>query len=295
MRLTTIFLLLFIIHALNAQQWFETGDVWVQKEYNGLAGYEGYEERTIVGDTVVNNLNAKIIDVNGKGVSLALQQNYESSYRTVVREEADRVYHWDGEEYQLIYDFNLLPGDTIYYAYNEDGCQDSVQFVLKDTSSMVLGNQTLSVQDFELYIPYWDYYGDARVIQKIGFVDGHFNVSPSFACYTDATGYLQCSFKSGQDSIMFLEEPCYDLPVSTHNLIENLVSISPNPAWDRLFISGHKEGYTYMLVSTNGRQSLIDSNNSTIQIHGVVPGIYSLLIKNEKGKLLSIEKVLVLE
>ena len=95
--------------------------------------------------------------------------------------------------------------------------------------------------------------------------------------------------------MLFLQQPCYDLPVSTNNLVENLVNISPNPAREWIQVDGHQEGFKYLLISIVGKQNQIEINNNVIQLQGTVPGIYSLLIKNDKGILLSIEKLIVIE
>ena len=160
MKLTTLtFVLLLFIQGLNAQQWFETGDVWVQREANGLSGYEGYEEVTVLRDTTIENKAAVILNVYNKGVGVAFGgSQIDRQYQRIVREEGNKIYHWDGEEFDLIYDFNLSVGDTLYVDYDDfdSECGDPIPCTLMDTSSLTLGNRSLTVQHFEYYNDFWD-------------------------------------------------------------------------------------------------------------------------------------------
>jgi len=290
MKLTTVtFFLLLFTQGLNAQQWFETGDVWVQREANGLSGYEGYEEVTVLRDTTIENKAAVILNVYNKGVGVAFGgSQIDRQYQRIVREEGNKIYHWDGEDFDLIYDFNLSVGDTLYVDYDDFDfeCGAPIPCTLIDTSSITLGNRSLTVQHFEYYNDFWDEFGEFRIMEKVGMIEGHFEISPSFVCHTDATWYHLCSFTTGQDSMMFLQQPCYDLPLSTDDLEIKGLKLYPNPTDGVIYIESDEVIEMSSIYALDGMLlHRFKPTHSRINLNKFIykPGIYLIELESRKG------------
>lgn len=282
----TIIILMCSFKMGSAQNWFEQDHRRVQRLANGLGGTQGYEDLRIVGDTLLDGYSAKLMQVYYKWVSVGVGSNAEGEYQRIVREQNDSIYMWKEDEYQLLYDFSLSVGDTIYYADQDLVCAEPIRFILVDTSKITLGNDELRVQHFKVYESYWDYESDKTVIETIGLVEGHFDVGKTFACHTDATWYHICSYSTDQDSMLFLQQPCYDLPLSTDDPEIKGLKLYPNPTDGVIHIESDEVIEMISIYTLDG--SLLYRSvptHSRINLNDYIykPGMYFIELESHKG------------
>jgi len=287
---STLIFFLSLCYSITAQEWFKQSDVWVHRTSEGLSGSQGYEERTVVGDTIINGQAAKIIDIHGMYASQQSGSSGEYDFQEVFYEEGGQVYYLDAyeQDFQLVYDFSISVGDSIVYYPLELVCEDSIVYILESIDTMELNDQDLLVQNFRFYDYGWDYDGTRTVIEKIGLVEIGFIPQQAHTCYIDAGGSFLCSFKSGMDSLLFMSLPCYDLPVGTDDIEIEQLRLYPNPTKGMIYIEANEAIELSKVFSLDGR--LVEStgvNHSYIDLSrsNLKSGIYIVELHSKKGNI----------
>jgi len=287
--ITSIFFLA-LCFSMTAQEWFETSDVWVHRTSEGLSGSQGYEERTVVGDTIVNGQAAKIIDIHGMYASQQSGSSGEYDFQEIFYEEEGRVFYLDPyeQDFRLVYDFSISVGDSLVYYPLEIVCEDSIVYILESIDSMELNNQYLLVQNFSFYDYGWDYEGTRTVIEKIGQAESSFIPQQAHTCYFDAPGSFLCSFKSEMDSLLFMSLPCYDLPVGTDDIEIEQLRLYPNPTSGIIYIAADEILEMSKVYSLDGK--LLRSaaiTHSQLDLTGAEwnSGFYIIELYSKKGNI----------
>lgn len=88
--------------------WAPEGAVWHYTYYSGGWGiYVSYMTMTVIGDTLIDGRNCSILNLVGPGDSIpyynALYYTYQSN---------DTVFLYDGTQFRMLYNFNVVPGDS---------------------------------------------------------------------------------------------------------------------------------------------------------------------------------------
>jgi hypothetical protein len=153
------FISLFIVlsTASFAQNWFRDGATWTfddQQEFTYPA--HGYEKYIVVGDTIINDTTAKLINVE-----TVRYDGYEyASGSHIMHEFGSKVSFWDGERFKLMYDLNLNVGDTLdMYSLDCGELCDSVSpFIVDNVYTRNVNGIDLKVQviSYTLYGFYED-------------------------------------------------------------------------------------------------------------------------------------------
>jgi hypothetical protein len=73
------------------------------------------------------------------------------------------------------------------------------------------------------------------------------------------------------------------------------VDVIPNPAHDLIQIISASNVSTANVIDVSGRTSNFTLTNNKIDLSNYAPGIYTLLLKNEEGKILAIKRILLTE
>ena len=144
-------------------------------------------------DTVINDTVAKLININ----KVAYNGNESVGNPLIVYESNLRVYHWTGERFMLMYDFNLNAGDTLKTEIQYINLCDSVSPVIIDSvSSVNINGINLKVQ-YITYTPYSEEMGvneprTERIVERVGS-ESNFIYAPNcvFGCSFEYTG-LRC-------------------------------------------------------------------------------------------------------
>ena len=152
-----------------AQNWFRDGATWTfdkQELYTFPA--HGYEKYTVIGDTVINDTIAKLINKE-----IVLYDGQEYSGFQIVHESNSRVYYWDGERFMLMYDLSLNVGDTLDFYTLDCYCDSVSPFIVNSVYIENIDGVDLKVQEFSctMYGIFGDdineIYSD-RIIERIG-------------------------------------------------------------------------------------------------------------------------------
>jgi hypothetical protein len=193
--------------------------------------YETYKYET-KGDTILNNLiyskfYGSYIDETGNGT-----MNYAGAYR--VENDNERVYYLDAwlTEEQLVYDFKLMPGDTMI--------SDSKFFICLDTGNIIMndGNsyrfQTIIVPDADDCIQTW-----IRGVGSLGIPI----FEPFWSCsYTFELSYnLTCFYYKNEHIYEWTDNPyiegCFGSNVGIGEIKTDIsLKVFPNPATNWLSV-----------------------------------------------------------
>lgn len=176
-------LFLFLGFNLNVMAgMYPNGSKWYFNRQEQLTypahGYTVYE---VVKDTLVLGLPAKLI----VGVTIGYDGNVDSVPDSlVVREDNQRVYWFDKAKYNLMYDFNLIKGDTLKVPISHQLANEPITPIIVDSvSSINIEAKQLKVQHLS-----WSYVEplsanqvitvNVKIIENVGCED-EFIFAPS--------------------------------------------------------------------------------------------------------------------
>lgn len=239
--------LIMLYVASFAQNWYPDGATWTFNDDQYLmTSYpaHGYVKYSVGNDTVINDTVSKLININ----KVAYNGNESVCNPLIVHESNSRVYHWTGERFKLMYDFNLNAGDTlkteILYA---DFCDSVSPVIIDSVSSVNINGINLKVQ-YISYTPYnWEYFVDARterIVERVGS-ERYFIYSPNceFGDHFAYTG-LRCyndndiSYRNEWWDYFYHDVEC-DSVINANIQEASTIkfTVYPNPADDFVIIS----------------------------------------------------------
>jgi hypothetical protein len=224
------------------------------------------------GDTNINGKTYKILFSN---YSDSLMQYWD--IESYLREDSMKVYKFIYDEEILIYDFGILPGDTICIV---NGCD------------IVVSVDTILVNEKTRKSIYF-YYSNDTWIEGIGSIYRPFN---PFTEMVDIGYDLLCC---QQNSNIIYQHPwystCYIYYSSGYKILKanpkELIKIEPNPFSDYTYISINENISTYnnklYLLNLSGQiiKEIDVINNSTLlSREDLISGLYFIkLITNKKN------------
>lgn len=202
----------------TGQEWFPIGATW---HYSQVIFFQGdtYVTLRVSGEMIVDGRTCRVIEGGGNCVALPCSCVYE---------ENDIVYGYDDvkQQFVILYDFTLVPGDTLHYHTAPTG--DSY-FRLDSVTSWDTGIDTLRVQHFS-WLSGQIQLGN-RVYERIGSNGFLFPVD---GVCDPATGGLRCYEDPYLDSLHFFnpELPCdySSITIGTDEPAHAVVTVFPNPA-----------------------------------------------------------------
>lgn len=244
-KIVFISFLIMLSTASFAQNWYPAGATWTfDDQYLVSYSAHGYVKYSVGNDTIINDTVAKLININ----AVAYNGNESVGNPLIVHESNSRVYHWTGERFKLMYDFNLNAGDTlkteILYA---DFCDSVSPIIIDSVSSVNINGINLKVQ-YITYTPYnWEFYVEARterIVERVGS-ERYFIYSPNcdFSCFSGHTD-LRCyndediSYRNEWWDYFFHDVECDSvINADVQEVLDNKFTIFPNPADDFVTIS----------------------------------------------------------
>lgn len=145
------FLLLLILNfpSLFSQSWAPAGAIWHYKLWSGIASIDGVIEFKYAKDTVINNLNCKIIigTFMGKhypynGLNFVVLPNYR---KHITYENNNVLYFYNGASFDTVVNYNAAIGDKWLRIrrYPTDGCSSRRALTVTDTGRVIINNQSL--------------------------------------------------------------------------------------------------------------------------------------------------------
>jgi hypothetical protein len=189
---------------------------------------------------------------------------------------AEKVYiytpGYPGGTDQLLYDFSLVPGDTLKSAYTGNGL-----YLILDTIFNILLNNGETRKEFYFgSYPYGIYY-----IEGIGGCMGLFQpIMPGIESYG---GY----FCVKENSVILLGDHCDYGYVGQNEMRNEMVSVYPNPANSliNVVVPLNDEGSDFKLLNLQGEQVFLHSltsGSNTFSIAGIIPGVYLYQVRSDK-------------
>jgi hypothetical protein len=276
--------LLIQVHLIHSQDW-PVGTTWVYEQYEFLWPYPyNYIIFRISGDTVIQNQNAKILEEfywDSTRDSTQIKSSIDTYY---IRTNAGKVDFWnlDSARFELIYDFNVHPSDTIdLYVGPRKSKWDSVKFTKyvvdnEDYVETSMGNKKIKyLQRVESNGDCYIYGGS--IIDEIGsdayFFQQYCIADPGYG------GKLVC-FTNG--IFNYPKDYVCKIPTGNQNLSEFPPVIYPNPAND--FITIRNLPYSESEVSLYnqlGQMFNCTRMENKLDIGELPSGVYILKIKNK--------------
>ena len=248
-KIVLIIFILMLCVVSFAQNWYPAGATWTfDNQYLVSYPAHGYVKYSVGNDTVINDTVAKIININ----AVAYNGNESIGDPLIVHESNSRVYHWTGEKFKLMYDFNLNAGDTLKTEVRHADWCDSVSPVIIDSvSSVNINGINLKVQ-YITYTPYdWEYYIEARterIVERVGS-ERYFIYSPNceFGC-SFANTDLRCyndndiSYRNEWWDTHYSDVEC-DSVINAHvqEVPDIKFAVYPNPTDDFVIISANDQ------------------------------------------------------
>ena len=295
--------LIMLCVASFAQNWYPAGATWTF-DLQYLVSYpaHGYVKYSVGNDTVINDTVAKLININ----TVAYNGNESVANPLIVHESNSRVYHWTGERFKLMYDFNLNAGDTlkteILYA---DFCDSVSPVIIDSVSSVNINGINLKVQ-YITYTPYnWEYFVDARterIVERVGSeIEFIYEPYCGFGEHFEYTG-LRCyndndiSYRNEWWDYFFHDVECDSvINANIQEVPNDIFAIYPNPSSGKFNISTEgNEGRADIYDSLGRKVTSIESlgDGDEIDLSGYGKGVF-LVVVDIDGQL--VEKKVVVE
>lgn len=285
-RLLILFLFLILGDRANAQDWFPQGAKWHYNQVLFFPSGNTYSTLEVIGEVEINGKECRIIYGSGACSEFDEAENY-------LYEENDQVFIYDleNDQFVLLYDFNLQPGDTMSYHLPVTG---DTYYRLDSISHLILGADTLRVQHFtwlegsaEMGPKVYERIGNNKFLYPVvGFCDPGVG---GLRCYEDDVLGLQ-KFSNP-------DKPCdYTFTVSTSDLKENAIRIYPIPTYDEITLEANNliKTVEWIDIHTGAvlRNDLINANSVSLESFNIHPGLYLLKVNMTDGSKI-LKKVLI--
>ena len=280
MKIRLLFILIFAVLSDYSYSQFsdvfcQPGAEWHNYEYYNLGrennwwideyiSYIGNVTYT-TGDTVFQVLEMKrIMDGRNQDTSF---------YEFHIFSKDSKTYIIDSDSLRLLYDFNLLAGDTFKLA---DAFPDNlVEFIVDSTDSININNIKRKRIIFE------NLYGiQVTWIEGIGDINNGLRLF-DYAINSYGELYLMCYKENGLNLI----GNCSEVSSIGDNIKENNLKVYPNPFSDYLFLDTVDEIFISRIISLTGEVLIENKDRSRIlDTSHLLPGFYILNIQFKNYK-----------
>lgn len=229
-------------------------------------------------DTIINSKEYLQLFVTGD----TLNNSNWNPLNTFLREDSlSRIYLYENEVETILYDFNLMSGDTFQLTSNSLDCElivysvDSIQLLNGETRKRI---RLIASNDPD---PNQPWYGYKDWVQGIGSTTSLTRYYES--CYTDYPYDLLCYY---ENDILVYTKPnnqgCYLTP--TDDIIESeQIVLFPNPTSRTIEVKMDEMLLDIKIFNFSG-QLVMKSSGNTINVEPLEPGMYFMQIETKKGK-----------
>lgn len=278
--------LLLLKLTLSAQVWYDEQATWYRSVSDGLTGSKSIIEIKVEKDTLFEGQQVKKLTFQTK-----FRQGGMGEVRAITNhplyeyESNDSVFYWTGQQFRLVYNFNLVVGDTISYDLYPG---ESIPLVLDSISTQIFSNQPRRIQYFTSLsalnpnAAFCNFPNNYVIIEGIGSVLNR-NPKHDFSCATDLPRVsLRCfsdSFINYNPDNLICD--IIDRIVSTVEIASAVdFQIFPNPTTDWLQIKvTPTQSITVVIVyDLLGHQTAVPIHQNRLDISLLPNGVYFLKI-----------------
>ena len=257
----------------------------------------GYLKHKCIKDSTIEGQTVKVLEVSyamNNYTTHALGHEY-------LLQKGDTIYYWKSGEFHLLYNFALQKGDSLLlYSEMRNQCKEKTNYGWNKVDSTfyqtinnvkLKGYTTVGIQGS---IWGFDYFPTIETIGNLGylfpqnlfcgFYDGFTQIG-SLRCYTDdSLGFFQFNERMRCDSTT-------NYPVGVELFArQHLFQLYPNPATHEISVefdewqdSDNPVALLYDVIGNLKIETTIHACKTAIDLSGLFPGSYILIIKANKG------------
>ncbi len=280
---------------LDAQVFAPDDAVWHYNFDPDITLDDGYQKIEVVGDTVINEHNCRILRRTNIGYNWFDKRYYEFRDENIyIYEEDSIVYYLNSGRFYKLYDFTANAGD---YYESSSYLEHCISFyVTVDSVGYIMHNQDrLKKYYFHINNDSEAYY----YLERIGYPYYLLPTKISNSCEVPTGFHFQGPLRCYQDSTIGLyttavSSSCSYITNSDETFMTENISLHPNPSHGDLVLALNDDRfYTYEIRDFCGR--LIDVEAFQIQINinlaEYPTGLYFITIKSNQ-KVVGIRKIL---
>ena len=296
MKKAIFILFLFSSNFIIGQDFAQLGAKWHFKKYCPTPDWFndcGYFTLESIRDTTLLGKTSKIIEFKDNEVVIPNGQ-------LILRSDSNRVYFFESGQFKLLYDFNLVVGDTLVYSvpYNwknyDLACSFSpdtskkAQAIIDSVVFITISGQSLkSFYTSPVPLTNINYFSWSlgQIIERIGGSSLGIIGQSSAQCLSGYLGHFRCYSDSLINYHPVPENCDFITGIETINNRNNL-NIYPNPTSTYFTIKGLNEPYDLTIFNSVG-QLLYEAKNvfestKKVDVENLKEGILLIQIKSEK-------------
>ncbi|CAN0481632.1 unnamed protein product, partial [Discosporangium mesarthrocarpum] len=277
--LLLIFLKILLMETVMSQsEWAPIGAKWIIEERFAFSPSINFIEIRVIGDTIINNQNCKILERTRQSCNARPLREY-------MYEEDQKVYFYDERNaaFNLLFDFGV-DRDSSWkmirvnpYEYEEleeiEIRVDSISYKITERGD------SIKVQNISFESEVYPYRTEL-VFDKIGFNTGLFPFRFEL-CDGNFENEMRCYEDANFGKVTFVEIDCQF--VEAPDMIRNekqKVRLNPNPVLNKLTVNNQGGDFLEItIVDLNGRILLVDSifgEEREINVTNLQNGLYFL-------------------
>lgn len=270
------------VATLRAQSWCPPGAEWYFG-YSDVGWNIGVVHYQYAGDTVILGSNAQKLTGEFSGYNSMTQQTYSGGWPTLItRSTADRVDLWIDAQFDTLWYFGAVPGDSWHLPTPGWG---PYQVSVVDTGTTNIDGALLRWLAVTVPAPSGMFLLNDTIIERIGsmqvFIDAQWSfwedvLVRGLRCYHDSMVHFETGIDTTCGFVMGVDDEPYDRQPPV---------LSPNPVEDQLRVEGLAAGVGILeLQDATGHLIFNQQTNgvsSVMDLAGVGSGIYLLRYKAE--------------
>ena len=225
--LCSLVVILFCQSTTKAQFWFVQGKTW---SYDVTTGFDihnyGIHRQVVTGDTVIMGKSSKILTYYPKT---------SPSFVSYVYEENRRVYFFRNFQPELIYDFNLVAGDSLKHKFYSGIVRETGDLIYQDT---IL--KYMIVQYGNAQTPYLQTFLEGIGMAGDPLQNGSYKCGPlihTWGCHGALDGWDFIFKCLSYYDFTYPDTADCNTSVVNEGVHQQVISIQPNPAYDNIIVS----------------------------------------------------------
>ena len=283
--LTVIIWAFLVVNAKAQMNWAPEGATW-HFSY-GEVCFNGYNMTEVQGDSIVGGQQCKVLKSHIYGYACG------GAYTSFILEDEltyadnDRVYQWTGENFEILYDFLLVPGE-VYVVGAYSPCEEGDSLHVTETGVLNVNGVDLRYYDVQHLNNFFGGSMSGRIVERLGPIESYLFPLPHclmdimqsgpFRCYQDtefgvysSNIFPNCDYLGMNDFSSAKKMSSYPNPTSSNLTIQ----LPTNDNWTvRLY---NMNGQVVSIEKING------NNRLDLNLQNFTSGLYTVQAMNDNG------------